>query len=39
MNTDAIRTGLDGRILFATFNAPPLNLIGPEIVRDLVTIV
>ncbi|HEY0209057.1 enoyl-CoA hydratase/isomerase family protein [Acerihabitans sp.] len=39
MNTNAIRTRLDGRVLFATFNAPPLNLIGPEIVRDLVTIV
>jgi hypothetical protein len=39
MNTNAIYTGLDGRVLFATFNAPPLNLIGSEIVRDLVTIV
>ncbi|WP_181923542.1 enoyl-CoA hydratase/isomerase family protein [Streptomyces inhibens] len=27
---------MDGNVLFATFNAPPINLIGPEVVRDLV---
>ena len=27
---------IDNRVLYATLNAPPLNLIGPELVRDLV---
>ncbi|MFF4948708.1 hypothetical protein ACWC2K_37985 [Streptomyces chattanoogensis] len=31
-----ISTRLDGDVLSATFNAPPINLIGPEVVRDLV---
>ncbi|MCZ1005488.1 enoyl-CoA hydratase/isomerase family protein [Streptomyces lydicus] len=31
-----IATRLDGNVLFATFHAPPINLIGPEVVRDLV---
>ena len=25
-------------MLYATFSAPPINLIGPEVVRDLVTL-
>ncbi|MEU3461262.1 enoyl-CoA hydratase/isomerase family protein [Streptomyces sp. NPDC006733] len=33
---DTITTRLDGRVLYATFSAPPINLIGPEVVRDLV---
>ncbi|MEU8825141.1 enoyl-CoA hydratase/isomerase family protein [Streptomyces sp. NPDC048636] len=33
---ETISTRLDGNVLFATFNAPPINLIGPEVVRDLV---
>jgi enoyl-CoA hydratase/carnithine racemase len=33
---ETITTSLDGRVLYATFSAPPINLIGPEVVRDLV---
>ncbi|MFI8304534.1 enoyl-CoA hydratase/isomerase family protein [Streptomyces sp. NPDC085927] len=33
---DTISTRLDGNVLSATFDAPPINLIGPEVVRDLV---
>ncbi|MGW7245630.1 enoyl-CoA hydratase/isomerase family protein [Streptomyces decoyicus] len=33
---ETISTRLDGNVLSATFHAPPLNLIGPEVVRDLV---
>ncbi|KAB2384575.1 enoyl-CoA hydratase/isomerase family protein [Actinomadura montaniterrae] len=36
---ETINTRLDGNVLFATFHAPPMNLIGPGIVRDLVTLV
>jgi enoyl-CoA hydratase/carnithine racemase len=36
---ETIRTRTDGGVLFATFDAPPLNLIGPEVVRDLVALV
>ena len=35
---DTIATRLDGHVLYATFSAPPINLIGPEVVRDLVTL-
>ncbi|MGW3642057.1 enoyl-CoA hydratase/isomerase family protein [Streptomyces sp. NPDC005166] len=35
---ETITTRLDGRVLYATFNAPPINLIGPEVVRDLVAL-
>jgi enoyl-CoA hydratase/carnithine racemase len=35
---DTIPTRRDGHVLYATFNAPPINLIGPEVVRDLVTL-
>ncbi|MGW9170098.1 enoyl-CoA hydratase/isomerase family protein [Streptomyces decoyicus] len=34
--TISVTTRLDGNVLFATFHAPPINLIGPEVVRDLV---
>ncbi|MHA6759424.1 enoyl-CoA hydratase/isomerase family protein [Streptacidiphilus sp. PAMC 29251] len=33
---ETITTRLDGKVLHATFDAPPINLIGPEVVRDLV---
>ncbi|MGC5567914.1 enoyl-CoA hydratase/isomerase family protein [Streptomyces sp. FR-108] len=33
---ETIHTRLDGHVLYATFHAPPINLIGPELVRDLV---
>lgn len=35
---ETINTRLDGNVLSATFHAPPLNLIGPEVVRDLVAL-
>ncbi|WP_406202536.1 MULTISPECIES: enoyl-CoA hydratase/isomerase family protein [unclassified Streptomyces] len=35
---ETIITRLDGNVLSATFHAPPLNLIGPEVVRDLVAL-
>ncbi|WP_221357687.1 enoyl-CoA hydratase/isomerase family protein [Streptomyces beigongshangae] len=37
--TETIRTRADGGVLYATFDAPPLNLIGPELVRDLVHLI
>ena len=37
--TETIRTRADGGVLYATFDAPPLNLIGPELVRDLVALI
>lgn len=33
---ETIATRREGKVLYATFNAPPINLIGPEVVRDLV---
>ncbi|MFD9460348.1 enoyl-CoA hydratase/isomerase family protein [Streptomyces sp. NPDC060027] len=36
---ETIATRLDGTVLSATFNAPPMNLIGPEVVRDLVALI
>jgi enoyl-CoA hydratase/carnithine racemase len=33
------RTRIEGRVLFATLDAPPLNMIGPEVVHDLVDLV
>ena len=33
------RARIEGRVLFATLDAPPLNLIGPEVVHDLVDLV
>jgi enoyl-CoA hydratase/carnithine racemase len=38
LSLDTISARLDGHVLYATFNAPPINLIGPEVVRDLVTL-
>ncbi|MEU9134105.1 enoyl-CoA hydratase/isomerase family protein [Kitasatospora sp. NPDC048540] len=35
---ETIDTVLEGAVLSATFDAPPMNLIGPEVVRDLVTL-
>ena len=29
----------EGAVLFATIGAPPMNLIGPELVRDLVSLI
>ncbi|MGW7672693.1 enoyl-CoA hydratase/isomerase family protein [Streptomyces sp. NPDC054775] len=35
---ETITSRLDGKVQYATFNAPPINLIGPEVVRDLVAL-
>src|SRR6185369_4176161 len=37
--TETVDIRIDNRVLYATLDAPPLNLIGPEIVRDLVNLV
>ncbi len=37
--TKTIRLRADGGVLYATFDAPPLNLIGPDLVRDLVHLI
>jgi enoyl-CoA hydratase/carnithine racemase len=39
LGLDALDIRIDDRVLYATLNTPPLNLIGPELVRDLVTLV
>jgi enoyl-CoA hydratase/carnithine racemase len=39
LDLDTMRTRLDSRVLYATLDAPPLNLIGPEMVRDIVTLI
>jgi enoyl-CoA hydratase/carnithine racemase len=36
---DTLDVRIDSKVLYATLNSPPLNLIGPELVRDLVTLV
>jgi len=33
-----IKTRRDARVLFATFDSPPINLIGPQLVRDLISL-
>ena len=33
-----IKTRLDAGVLFAAFDCPPINLIGPELVRDLIAL-
>ena len=38
LSLDTIATRASGRVLHATFGAPPMNLIGPEVVRDLATL-
>ena len=37
MNT--IATQRDGEVIFAEITAPPMNLLGPELVRDLVSLI
>jgi enoyl-CoA hydratase/carnithine racemase len=36
---ETIRTIVDGPVLFAEICAPPMNLLGPELVRDLVELI
>jgi hypothetical protein len=37
MKTITMRT--DGGVVFAQIDAPPMNLLGPELVRDLVSLI
>jgi enoyl-CoA hydratase/carnithine racemase len=39
LSLDTLATRIEDRVLYVTLNSPPLNLIGPEMVRDLVTLV
>ena len=36
---NTIDTRIEDRVLYATLNTPPLNMIGPAMVRDLITLV
>jgi enoyl-CoA hydratase/carnithine racemase len=36
---DAIGIRIEDRVLYATLDIPPLNMIGPEFVRDLITLI
>jgi len=39
MNLETLRVRAEGAVLFTEISAPPMNLLGPELVRDLVTII
>src|ERR1700728_5399589 len=39
MKFETVKVRLEGSVLFAEFAAPPMNLLGPELVRDLVSLV
>ena len=39
MTYDTLRLEARGAVLTATINAPPMNLLGPELVRDLVSLI
>jgi enoyl-CoA hydratase/carnithine racemase len=34
-----IKTHTEGAVLFAEIAAPPMNLLGPELVRDIVSLI
>lgn len=36
---DTLDIRIEDRVLYATLDTPPLNMIGPELVRDLITLV
>jgi enoyl-CoA hydratase/carnithine racemase len=36
---DTLTVGQEGAVLFAGINSPPMNLLGPELVRDLVSLI
>jgi enoyl-CoA hydratase/carnithine racemase len=36
---NVIKTHPEGAVLFASIDAPPMNLLGPELVRDLVSLI
>jgi len=39
MQLETLHLRQDGRVLFAEISAPPMNLLGPELVRDLVSLI
>jgi hypothetical protein len=39
MTFETIQISAEGADLFAEFAAPPMNLLGPELVRDLVSLI
>lgn len=39
MRFDTLTVERDGAVLFASIKAPPMNLLGPELVRDLVSFI
>jgi hypothetical protein len=36
---ETLRVQIDGGVVFAEIAAPPMNLLGPELVRDLVSLI
>lgn len=39
MGLDTLRVSKEGAVVFAEISAPPMNLLGPELVRDLVSFI
>jgi enoyl-CoA hydratase/carnithine racemase len=39
MHLETLTVRMDGAVLFADIASPPMNLLGPELVRDLVTLI
>ena len=39
MNLEMLKVRQEGAVLFADISAPPMNLLGPELVRDLVSLI
>lgn len=39
MTFDTLKVNREGAVLFVQIAAPPMNLLGPELVRDLVTLI
>lgn len=39
MSFDTLSVRKEGAVVFAEINAPPMNLMGPELVRDLVSLI
>jgi enoyl-CoA hydratase/carnithine racemase len=39
MNFETLNVNREGAVMFAEIAAPPMNLLGPELVRDLVSLI
>jgi enoyl-CoA hydratase/carnithine racemase len=39
INLQALTVRIEGAVLFAEIKAPPMNLLGPELIRDLVSLI